>query len=176
MPSVMETVIHGTLWNTNMIVYSCTIVSDYFQSAMLSALLNVLCQLVFLSAGCLLHMWCHHWFFNMIVYSEDSLLIWSVCHPSWWTGMASILSVGSFRLSASWLSWGLSGLADTNVHPGIMHLLWHFLCLRGTLCTSYWASLRSSLCSLWLEVAIAFFHILVSGWWSVSTVIDFPNV
>ena len=47
---------------------------------------------------------------------------------------------------------------------------------RYSMCTSYWASLRSSLCSLGLEVAIVFFHILVSGWWSVSTVIDFPSV
>ena len=47
---------------------------------------------------------------------------------------------------------------------------------RYSMCTSYWASLRSSLCSLGLEVSIVFFHILVSGWRSVSTVIDFPNV
>ena len=47
---------------------------------------------------------------------------------------------------------------------------------RYSMCTSYWASLRSSLCSLGLKVAIVFFQILVSGWWSVSTMIDFPNV
>ena len=46
---------------------------------------------------------------------------------------------------------------------------------RYSMCTSYWASLRSSLCSLGLEVAIVFFHMLVSSWWSVSTVIDFSK-
>ena len=50
-----------------------------------------------------------------------------------------------------------------------------FLPQRYSMCTSYWASLRSSLCSLGLEVAIVFFYMLVSGWWSVSTVINFPK-
>ena len=48
--------------------------------------------------------------------------------------------------------------------------------LRYSMCTSYCASLNNCLCSLSFEVAIVFFHMLVRGWWSVSTVIDFPDV
>ena len=36
--------------------------------------------------------------------------------------------------------------------------------LKYSMCTSYWASLRSSLCSLELDVAIVFFQMLVNGW------------
>ena len=48
--------------------------------------------------------------------------------------------------------------------------------LKYSIWTSYCASLRSSLCSLGLDVAIVFFQMLVNGWWSVSTVIGLPKV
>ena len=85
----------------------------------------------------------------------------------WWIGIFSML----FRLVLQ--SWGSSfrGAALDNASAMTFSLP-----QRYSMCTSYWASLRSSLCSLGLEVAIVFFHMLVRGWWSVSTVIDFPNV
>ena len=70
-------------------------------------------------------------------------------------------------------SWGSSFRGATLDSASAMTFS---LPLRYSMCTSYWASLRSSLYSLRPEVAIIFFHMLVSGWWSVSTVIDFPNV
>ena len=121
-------------------------------------------------------------------------------HPSC-AIFASSLSVGSFDV-ASCISCSLSGLAGaicviwwTGIFSMLIRLVLQScgsgfrgatlesasamtfsLSQRYSMCTSYWASLRSSLCSLGLEVAIVFFHMLVSSWWSVSTVIDFPNV
>ena len=85
----------------------------------------------------------------------------------WWTGIFSML----FRLVLQ--SWGSGCRGATLDNASTMTLS---LPQRYSMCTSYWASLRSSLCSLGLKVAIVFFHMLVSGWWSVFTVIDFPNV
>ena len=84
-----------------------------------------------------------------------------------WNGICSML----FRLLLQFCGSGVRG--PTLESASAMT----FPYLAGTLmCTSYWASLMSSLCSLGLDVAIVFFHMLVSGWWSVSTVMDFPNV
>ena len=121
-------------------------------------------------------------------------------HPSY-TMSASSVRVGSLDV-ASHISCSLSGLADaicviwwTGIFSMFLKLVlqsWGYS-LRGatldsasammfslpqrySMCTSYWASLRSSLCSLGLDVPMVFFQMLVRGWWSVSTVIDFPNV
>ena len=108
-------------------------------------------------------------------------------HPSC-TICANNLSVESFAV-ASHISCNLSGLAGTicvikwaGIHSMLFRLLLQScgssvrdptlesasamtfsLPHRYSLCTSYWASLRNNLCSLGLDVAIVFFHMLVSS-------------
>ena len=121
-------------------------------------------------------------------------------HPSW-TVFASSLNDGSLSV-ASHSSCSLSGLAGavcviwcTGILSMLLRLSLQSVCsvlmavtlerasaitfsfpLKYSIWTSYCASLRSSLCSLGLDVAIVFFQMLVNGWWSVSTVIGFPKV
>ena len=82
-----------------------------------------------------------------------------------WTGICSML----FRLLLQSCGSGVRGPTLKNV-SAMTFSLPH----RYSMCTSYCTSLRSSLCSLGLDVSIVFFHMLVSSWWSVSTVMDFP--
>ena len=108
-------------------------------------------------------------------------------HPSC-TICANNLSVESFAV-ASHISCNLSGLAGvicvikwTGVHSMLFRLVLQScgssvrgptlksvsamtfsLPHRYSMCTSYWASLRSSLCSIGLDVAIVFFHMLVNS-------------
>ena len=108
-------------------------------------------------------------------------------HPSW-TVFATSLNDGSFSV-ASCNSCSLSGLAGavcviwcTGIFSMLLRLSLQFTCsdlrdatlerasaitfsfpLKYSMCTSYCASLKSSLCSLGLDVAIVFFQILVNG-------------
>ena len=108
-------------------------------------------------------------------------------HPSC-TIFASSLSVGSFDV-ASHISCSISGLADaicmiwwTGIFSKLFRLVLQSCCSsfkgatmestsavtfslpqRYSMCTSHWASLRSSLCSLGFEVAIVFIHMFVSS-------------
>ena len=121
-------------------------------------------------------------------------------HPSW-TIIASSLNTGSLDV-ASCISCSLSGLAGvicamwcTRIFSMLFRLvlqscgsgfrsvslksasaMMFYLPLRYSMCILYCASLINSLCSLGLEVTTVFFHMLVRGWWSVSNVMDFPNV
>ena len=108
-------------------------------------------------------------------------------HPSW-TVFASNFNDGSFSgfsqfLQSLWagrcylcnlMYWDLFNVVETVI------VVWMFgldrlnsgegICyhisfpLKYSICTLYWASLRSSLCSLGLDVAIVFFQMLVNGW------------
>ena len=131
----------------------------------------------------------------------QSLNVWG--HPSW-TIFANRLSTGSLD-GASHISCSLSGLAGAIcvmwctgidlfyvVQTGVPVLwLWfqwchshesasammHFPCPWDILCAHHivlvWITVSAVLDWMLLSV---FFHMLVRGWWSVSTVIDFPNV
>ena len=80
----------------------------------------------------------------------------------WWTGIFSML----FRLVLQSCGPSFRGATLGSASPMTFSLP-----QRYSMFTSYWAHLRSSLCSLGFEVAIVFFHMLMSSWWSVPTVI-----